>query len=92
MVLYHIQTSSIKQLINYFIAKCDHPRDLLSAESNVSVSAIEGYNGFPIEGSIVRFSCPSGQVLFGPDSAKCTENGEWEPDLSQTMCHHSVLG
>lgn len=70
-----------------FIAKCDHPRDLLSAESNVSVSEIEGYNGFPVEGSTVRFSCPSGLDLIGCHSSKCTEIGEWEPDFSQLTCN-----
>ena len=53
---------------------------------------IEGNNGFPVKGSTVRFSCPCGQVLLGSHSAKCTENGEWEPDLSEIMCHHSEIG
>ena len=95
MVVHHIQTPSMKQLISLlFIAKCDHPKDLLSEEGNVSVSTIEGYNGFPVEGSIVRFSCPCGMELIGPlaHSAKCTENGEWEPDPSKIMCHHSKMG
>ncbi len=78
-----------------FIAKCDHPRDLLTAcaaESNVSVSMIEGHSGFPIEGTTITFSCPSGLKLIGPRSAKCTENGEWEPDLMEIRCHHSEIG
>ena len=70
-----------------FIAKCEHPRELLSAESNVSVSTIVGYNGFLIEGSTVGFSCPPGLEQIGSHSAKCTENGEWEPDLSQLSCN-----
>jgi hypothetical protein len=87
-----VQISSMKQIINLFLAKCEDPRDLLPAESNVSVSIIEGYNGFPIESSTVRFSCPSGLELIGPHSAKCTENGEWEPDLTEIRCRHSEIG
>ena len=79
------------QLLKYIIiiAKCQHPQDLFSAESNVSVTRIIGPNGFPIEDSTARFSCPQGSELIGSSSAHCTENGEWEPDLSQLMCNYS---
>ena len=51
---------------------------------------IEGYDDLiSIEGSTVRFSCPPGWELIGPDSAICTENGEWEPDPRQLMCNES---
>ena len=76
----------------FFIAKCEHPRKLLSAESNISVSTIVGYNGFSVEGSTVSFNCPSELELIGPHSAKCTENGEWEPDLKGIMCNHTAKG
>ena len=39
-----------------------------------------------IEGSTVRFSYPPGLSLIGPNSATCTENGEWKPDFSELMC------
>ena len=55
---------------------------------NESVSSIEGYDGLPVEGSTVSFSCPPEFMLSGPDSATCTENGEWEPDPRGIMCHH----
>ena len=71
------------------LAECGHPQDLLPAESNVSVSRIMGPNGFSVEGSSVRFSCPQGWELIGSILAKCTENGEWEPDPSQLVCHYS---
>ena len=71
----------------FFIAKCEHPQELLSAESNVSVSTIVDYNGFAVEGITISFSCPPEFKLIGPHSAKCTENGEWEPDLSQLKCN-----
>ena len=64
----------------------------MSEDSNVSVSMIEGYSGFPVEGSTVRFSCPSGLDLIGPHSAKCTGNGEWKSDLTEITCHHFAIG
>ena len=74
----------------FVIAKCEYPQDLFSAESNVSIPRIiVDPSGFPIEGSTVRFSCPRRSELIGSSSAQCTENGEWEPDLSQLMCNYS---
>ena len=80
--------------LKQFLVKCEHPRDLLSAESNVSVSIVGPDNGFPVKGSTASFSCPLGWSLIGShsESAKCTENGEWEFDLDQIICHHSPNG
>ena len=63
------------------VANCGH-LDLLQLWSvgNDSVPSIEGYDGLPIEGSTIRFSCPSGLALNGPNLAICTENGRWEPN------------
>ena len=70
-------------------ANCGCP-ELLLTENNDSVPTIEGYEDLiPIEGSTVRFRCPPGWELIGPDSAICTENGEWEPDPRQLMCIES---
>ena len=49
-------------------------------------SSILDDHGLPIEGSTVRFSCPPGQVLMGPNSLICTGNGVWEPDPSGLIC------
>ena len=70
------------------VANCGHPKLLLTISNN-STSKIEAYNDLPVEGSTVRFSCPPGLVLIGPNSAICLENGEWEPDPSQLMCINS---
>ena len=61
-------------------AKCGHP--------NSTLVNVEGYddNLSALEDSTIRFSCPPGMELIGPDSATCTGNGEWEPDLSRLMC------
>ena len=72
---------------------CGYP-ELLSAMGNDSginndsmVPSISAdFPDFPIEGSIVTFSCPPGFALIGPDSATCAENKEWEPDPSGLMC------
>ena len=48
---------------------------------NDSIPNIEGYDDtIPVEGTTISFSCPPGLVLIGPNSATCTEDGEWEPD------------
>ena len=78
--------------VKQFLVKCEHPRDLLSAESNVSVSIVGPGNGFPVKGSTASFSCPLGWSLIGSHSAKCTENGEWESNLDRIMCHYSAYG
>ncbi|MCG8621710.1 MAG: CCP domain-containing protein [Proteobacteria bacterium] len=76
-----------------FVANCGYPE----TESNYnimndsgSVPNIEGYNGLPVEGSIVTFSCPPELVLTGPNSATCTGNGRWQPDPSGLMCNLST--
>ena len=59
---------------------CGHPG--LVPRANKSLPRVEGYNDLPIrKGTNITFSCPPGKVLIGPNSATCTENGEWEPDL-----------
>ena len=56
-----------------------------------SVPRVVGYDDLiPVEGSTVRFSCPPGLELIGPDSATCTGNGEWGPDPRGIMCNDSA--
>ena len=64
------------------VANCGHPDLLLWSVGNDSIPSIEGYDGLPIEGSTVtiKFSCPLGLALNGPNSAICTENGRWKPN------------
>ena len=59
------------------IASCGHPQ-LLWRVGNGSVLNIEGYSygGLPVEGSTIRSAV---LLLTEPNSATCTENGEWEP-------------
>ena len=65
---------------------CGRP-ELLSTESNGSVPIVVCYDDLaPME---VRFSCPPGYELIGPNSANCTENGDWKPDPGQLMCNVS---
>ena len=76
-------------LLHNNTAYCGHPK-LLSTCGD-SVPKVVAYDGLPIEGSTIRFSCPPGLVLVGSDSAACTENGEWEPDPSGVMCRGKVF-
>ena len=39
-----------------------------------------------LEGAIVTFTCPPGQVLNGRNTSTCTGNGEWEPDPREAEC------
>lgn len=84
---YEINIASI--LLLNLIVNCGHPGELLSA-LNLSVPDIEDY-GLPIEGSTIRFRCPSGLELTGnPTSAICTENEVWEPsNFTGLMCTNS---
>ena len=45
---------------------------------------------FDIEPALVgtnaTFSCLPGQVLSGPFTSTCLENGEWEPDPQEVAC------
>ena len=47
---------------------------------------VEGYKDPAIEGEIIMFSCRSGLMNTGPNSATCMGNGEWEPDLREVQC------
>ncbi|XP_076804662.1 P-selectin-like [Clavelina lepadiformis] len=37
-------------------------------------------------GSVCTINCPPGQVVKGPASSKCRENGHWVPSLGTTQC------
>ena len=62
---------------------------LTKVSNDSSPIIVENNEALPVEGSNITFSCPPGLVLVGYQSAKCMENGEWEPDPSQLMCNNS---
>ena len=71
----------IKLMLLLSIAKCGCP---------YSYANIEGYDNLSaLEGGTIRFSCPPGLELIGPELATCSENGEWEPDPSGLICNDS---
>ena len=73
------------------IAKCNNPEMLFIYDMyNDTVPRIEDYDDMvPIlEGRTVRFTCPPGFMLTGPDSAICAGSGEWEPDPRGIMCNN----
>ena len=77
---------SITLSINFCIAKCGHPELV----SNDSVPKVVGCDDIiPVEGTTIKFSCPPGLVIIGPNSASCMKNGEWEPDPSGVTCNDS---
>ena len=38
------------------------------------------------EPTVVEFTCPSGLVLSGPDTATCMNGSLWEPDPMDVKC------
>ena len=64
-----------------YIGKCSNPLTLV----NASV-IVEGYEDQSLEGENIMFSCPSGLVMIGPNTATCIGNGEWEPDPREVNC------
>ena len=82
-----LYTHSITHCLLICIAKCGHP-ELLSMI--LSQTLWDNYDDItPVEGTTIWFSCPPGSVITGPNSATCTENGEWEPDPSGVTCNDS---
>ena len=45
-----------------------------------------GYADSALEGEVITFTCPPGQLLNGTDTSTCMGNGEWEPDISEMNC------
>ena len=41
-------------------------------------------------GTIATFSCSPENILFGPNISNCTENGQWEPSISDVNCQPQV--
>ena len=77
----------------YYVAKCERPELIpVCTTSCNSVPTIMGIddNDIRVEGNTITFSCPPGLELVGPNSATCTGNGEWGPDLSGLMCNNSA--
>ena len=47
---------------------------------------VVGYEDPALEGQIITYSCPPGQILNGSNSSTCMRNGKWEPDLGEVEC------
>ena len=60
-------------------ASCDYP---LREGFDFNPIQVAGYRVPALQGIIVRFSCPTGQVLKGLNMTMCTRDGKWEPDPS----------
>ena len=59
--------------------KCNNPMELTNALAM-------GYVDPALEGQIITFTCPPGQILNGYTSSARMENGEWEPDPRGVQC------
>ena len=83
----------ISIMIMSYTVTCEHP------VFNKSVGSLLYVPNFPNEsairvGTMVSFNCSNpGQVLVGPNTATCMENGEWVPDpnLLQMNCKGSDI-
>ena len=66
---------------------CGSPQALLQ---DIIVAVVSGYINElePVmKGTTVNYTCLPGLVHTGPSSSTCTENGEWEPSLSNVECN-----
>ena len=68
------------------IANCGPPGSILWRINNNSVLNVEVYDDLPIEGRTIRFSCPPGLEITRPNSATCTDKGQWEFDSNMPTC------
>ena len=48
--------------------------------------SVDDYSERLLNGTILTFTCPSGQILNGHNATMCIENGEWKPDPSVVKC------
>ena len=74
-----------------YVVKCDHPQELLEADSSVQVT---GYSDPALEGTNVTFQCVSPGLSFfldGPNSSVCKANGQWEPDPREIKCLGNII-
>ena len=69
-----------------YVGKCDNPLKVI--QTGV---IIVGYEDPALEGKNITFTCLSGGILNGPNSAACVGNGEWEPDPSEVACTRQLV-
>ena len=80
-------------IYNHVTVTCEHPVFNKSVELLLYVLNFLNESGIRV-GTVVSFNCSeSGQVLVGPNTATCMENGEWVPDpsLLQMNCKGSDI-
>ena len=75
----HIYIKLILLMMLFHTGKCSTPMDLTNALTM-------GYNNPALEGQIITFTCPPGQILNGSNTSTCMGNGEWEPDPREVEC------
>ena len=70
------------------VVNCGHPK------INGNSVTLVNFSDPALREASVGFSCSENFVLIGPDSAKCMDNGQWEPDPREVKCkgaHHKDL-
>ena len=65
-----------------YVGKCDDLSTLIYD------AVVMGYEDPALEGENITFTCPTGAILAGPNSATCAQNGEWEPDPREMEYMH----
>ena len=69
-----------------FSAKCSYPNT-----NNASWTiTVMGYSEPALVGTNISLTCPSGMVLNGPNTAMCTEGGQWEPNIRNVFCQGTI--
>ena len=71
-------------MIHNAAVACEHP--LTSQPVGSSLHTL-GYAEPAVVGTNISFNCSQPEeVLVGPNTTTCMENGEWEPDPSEVEC------
>ena len=71
----------------WLVGMCKYP--LLSQSVEFSLYIL-GYSEPAVVGTTILFNCSEpGEVLTGPNSATCMENGQWVPEPSQLQMNYN---
>ena len=67
------------EMIVLLADNCNDPMELTTA---LAVDYVDP----ALEGQIITFTCPHGQILNGSNTSTCMGNGIWEPDPGEITC------
>jgi hypothetical protein len=73
-------------IICYYAVVCEYPLQNLSLSMAMGLGSlnVQNYSEPAIVGTTISFSCSRPEdVLIGPNTVTCMDDGQWEPDPHQ---------